>query len=231
MKPNQPTHRRKESAVSRTLKRIVFRTPVNLNPAVQTANYPKYAQGKGVEWTKAFTRWVNRSSIPIHSGFAWFAYFAVPSAFSGMISEKWGAHAPRVSCSAPSPNTLCGDVQVRRWRKPSGFPSAEAPTGAAGAYALDHADHLPPNNFVYDINTGGPLVAEFNTNVTWCPGLARYFLFRRRARGALAMGGAEDFSAHRPGHWRRRRPEGLSTGPGGRPPGNKVLGNYDCAAH
>ena len=184
MKPNQPTHRRKESAVSRTLKRIVFRTPVNLNPAVQTANYPKYAQGKGVEWTKAFTRWVNRSSIPIHSGFAWFAYFAVPSAFSGMISEKWGAHAPRVSCSAPSPNTLCGD----------------------------------------DINTGGPLVAGFNTNVTWCPGLTRYFLFRRRARGALAMGGAEDFSAHRPGHWRRRRPEGLSTGPGGRPPGNKVLG-------
>ena len=214
---------------------------MNLNPAVQTANYPKYAQGKGVEWTKAFTRWVNRSSIPIHSGFPWLAYFAVPSAFSGIISEKWGAHAPRVSCSAPSPNTLCGDVQARRCRKPSGFPSAEAPSGAAGAaalpnsaeaapfrgynraltliellvviaviailaalllpalskskeqalriaclnnlkqlqicshlYALDHADRLPPNNFVYDINTGGPLVAEFNTNVTWCPGLAPY---------------------------------------------------------
>src|SRR5438034_5244572 len=121
-KPSQQTHRRDESALRRTLKRIVFRTPVNLNPAVQTANYPKYAQGKGVEWTKAFTRWVNRSPIPIHSGFARLAYFAVPSGFSMMISEKWGTHAARVSCSAPSPNTLCGDVQVRQWRKPSRLP-------------------------------------------------------------------------------------------------------------
>src|SRR5712664_1087171 len=124
-KPSQQTQRGDESALGRTLKRIVFRTPANLSPAFQTANYPKYAPGRGVEWTKAFTRWVNRSSIPIHSGFPWLAYFAVPSAFSMMISEKWGAHAPRVSCSAPSPNTLCGDVQARRWRKPSGFPPAE----------------------------------------------------------------------------------------------------------
>jgi prepilin-type processing-associated H-X9-DG protein len=55
---------------------------------------------------------------------------------SSIISEKWGAQAPRVSCSAPSPNTLGGDVQVMRWRKSSGFPSAGAPTGAAGAAAL-----------------------------------------------------------------------------------------------
>src|SRR5205809_5128266 len=38
-------------------------------------------------------------------------------------------------------------------------------------YALDHNDLLPPNNFVYDVNTGQPSVG-FSTNVTWCPGLA-----------------------------------------------------------
>jgi len=40
-------------------------------------------------------------------------------------------------------------------------------------YALDHNDLLPPNNFVYDVNTGQPSVG-FSTNVTWCPGLAPY---------------------------------------------------------
>ena len=138
---------------------------------------------------------------------------------------------------------------VMRWRNSSGFPSAGAPTGAAGAalpnssgagallnpagagavrghnrafnliellvviaviailaalllpalskskeqalriaclnnlkqlqlcnhlYALDHADRLPPNNFVYNISTGEPLAGAFSTNVTWCPGLAPY---------------------------------------------------------
>ena len=41
-------------------------------------------------------------------------------------------------------------------------------------YALDHADRLPPNNFVYDIGTGEPLWGGFSTNLTWCPGLAPY---------------------------------------------------------
>jgi len=41
-------------------------------------------------------------------------------------------------------------------------------------YALDHADRLPPNNFVYDVDTGRPLWGAFSTNVTWCPGLAPY---------------------------------------------------------
>src|SRR5206468_11415290 len=41
-------------------------------------------------------------------------------------------------------------------------------------YALDHADRLPPNNFVYNISTGAPLWGAFSTNVTWCPGLAPY---------------------------------------------------------
>ena len=41
-------------------------------------------------------------------------------------------------------------------------------------YALDHADRLPPNNYVYDIDTGRPLWEGFSTNVTWCPGLAPY---------------------------------------------------------
>jgi len=40
-------------------------------------------------------------------------------------------------------------------------------------YALDHNDVLPPNNYVYDVTSGGPS-AGFNSNVTWCPGLARY---------------------------------------------------------
>jgi prepilin-type N-terminal cleavage/methylation domain-containing protein/prepilin-type processing-associated H-X9-DG protein len=41
-------------------------------------------------------------------------------------------------------------------------------------YALDHADRLPPNNYVYDIKTGEPLWGGFSTNLTWCPGLAPY---------------------------------------------------------
>src|SRR5436190_18673016 len=40
-------------------------------------------------------------------------------------------------------------------------------------YALDHNDILPPNNYVYDIDSGGP-AAGFSSNITWCPGLARY---------------------------------------------------------
>jgi len=40
-------------------------------------------------------------------------------------------------------------------------------------YALDHNDTLPPNNFVYDINSGGPSIG-FSSNVTWCPGVTRY---------------------------------------------------------
>jgi len=40
-------------------------------------------------------------------------------------------------------------------------------------YALDHDDVLPPNNFVYDVTTGQPSVG-FSTNITWCPGLARF---------------------------------------------------------
>ena len=40
-------------------------------------------------------------------------------------------------------------------------------------YALDHNDTLPPNNFVYDVNSGGPSMG-FSSNVTWCPGVTRY---------------------------------------------------------
>ena len=39
-------------------------------------------------------------------------------------------------------------------------------------YALDHADRLPPNNFMY--MAGAPLVPVFIAAVTWCPGLAPY---------------------------------------------------------
>jgi prepilin-type N-terminal cleavage/methylation domain-containing protein/prepilin-type processing-associated H-X9-DG protein len=40
-------------------------------------------------------------------------------------------------------------------------------------YAVDHHDVLPPNNFVYDIDTGQPQVG-FSTNWTWCPGVTRF---------------------------------------------------------
>jgi len=43
----------------------------------------------------------------------------------------------------------------------------------AHLYALDHRDVLPPNNYVYDVNSGGPSVA-FSASITWCPGLTRY---------------------------------------------------------
>src|SRR5438093_1532988 len=56
-----------------------------LKPAVQTAKHAKYAKGKGVERIRTFTLWENPSSLPIRSAFAWFAYFAVPSAFSRFI--------------------------------------------------------------------------------------------------------------------------------------------------
>jgi prepilin-type N-terminal cleavage/methylation domain-containing protein/prepilin-type processing-associated H-X9-DG protein len=41
-------------------------------------------------------------------------------------------------------------------------------------YAVDHADRLPPNNYVYDIDTGRPMWGAYSTNFTWCPGLAPY---------------------------------------------------------
>jgi prepilin-type N-terminal cleavage/methylation domain-containing protein/prepilin-type processing-associated H-X9-DG protein len=40
-------------------------------------------------------------------------------------------------------------------------------------YSVDHADHLPPNNFGYFVDTGTP-IPGLSTNYTWCPGLAPY---------------------------------------------------------
>jgi len=40
-------------------------------------------------------------------------------------------------------------------------------------YAVDHKDILPPNNFVYDVETGQPAIG-FSTNWTWCPGITRF---------------------------------------------------------
>jgi len=39
-------------------------------------------------------------------------------------------------------------------------------------YANDHGDVLPPNNSVYDINTGQP-IPGLDLSQTWCPGNAR----------------------------------------------------------
>src|SRR5207248_397819 len=38
--------------------------------------------------TGRFTPWENPSTLPIRSAFAWFAYFAVPSAFSRLILAR-----------------------------------------------------------------------------------------------------------------------------------------------
>src|SRR5438034_154588 len=40
-------------------------------------------------------------------------------------------------------------------------------------YALDFNDRLPPNNYVYDVDTLLPLPG-FSTNYTWCPGDVRF---------------------------------------------------------
>ena len=40
-------------------------------------------------------------------------------------------------------------------------------------YALDHSDRLPPNNFLYDNDTGAPLAGS-SAEITWCPGWVRY---------------------------------------------------------
>jgi prepilin-type N-terminal cleavage/methylation domain-containing protein/prepilin-type processing-associated H-X9-DG protein len=40
-------------------------------------------------------------------------------------------------------------------------------------YAVDHHDVLPPNNFVYDVDTGQPSPG-FSTTWTWCPGITRF---------------------------------------------------------
>lgn len=40
-------------------------------------------------------------------------------------------------------------------------------------YAVDHADTLPPNNYVYNLETEAPDPVAFSTNMTWCPGNTR----------------------------------------------------------
>ena len=43
----------------------------------------------------------------------------------------------------------------------------------AQLYSMDHDGVLPPNRFVYDINTQGPSHG-FSSKLTWCPGLAPF---------------------------------------------------------
>ena len=40
-------------------------------------------------------------------------------------------------------------------------------------YTVDHRGFLPPNNFVYIIQTEAPDPLMFDTNMTWCPGNTR----------------------------------------------------------
>jgi len=41
-------------------------------------------------------------------------------------------------------------------------------------YAVDHAGSLPPNNFVFEISSGGPLDDAFDAAITWCAGDTRF---------------------------------------------------------
>ena len=44
----------------------------------------------------------------------------------------------------------------------------------AQLYSMDYDNFLPPNRFVYDINTQGPSSHGFSSKLTWCPGLAPF---------------------------------------------------------
>jgi hypothetical protein len=63
---------------------LVSRQPIrsrfNMNPAVQTAKYSKYTNGKGLGRKRAVTCWANRAFCATHSTFAFFAWFAVSTA-------------------------------------------------------------------------------------------------------------------------------------------------------
>ena len=52
-------------------------------------------------------------------------------------------------------------------------------------YALDHADFLPPNNYVYDLTTESPDPVAFSTNMTWCPGNTRVDMTTRNVERGL----------------------------------------------
>src|SRR6266516_743278 len=75
----------------------------------------KYAKGKGVDWTRTFTRREYPSSPPIRSAFAWFAYFAVPSGFSRMNGS--------LPCRPSGDQRTSGDVPMRFAQRRSPFPS------------------------------------------------------------------------------------------------------------
>ncbi len=59
-----------------------------LKTAFQTAKYTKYAKGEGVEQESVFIQLVNRAFSPTHSVLAYFAYFAVPTSFSGFTNAE-----------------------------------------------------------------------------------------------------------------------------------------------
>ncbi|MEK7677904.1 MAG: hypothetical protein AAB676_18905 [Verrucomicrobiota bacterium] len=60
------------------------RHELNLKTAFQTAKDAKDAKGEGVEQESVFIQLVNRAFSPTHSVLAYFAYFAVPTSFSGL---------------------------------------------------------------------------------------------------------------------------------------------------
>jgi prepilin-type N-terminal cleavage/methylation domain-containing protein/prepilin-type processing-associated H-X9-DG protein len=41
-------------------------------------------------------------------------------------------------------------------------------------YAVDFAGALPPNNFVFEISSGGPIDSAFDAAITWCSGDTRF---------------------------------------------------------
>jgi prepilin-type processing-associated H-X9-DG protein len=52
-------------------------------------------------------------------------------------------------------------------------------------YSVDFHGYLPPNNFVYDIDTGGPSDGGFDAALTWCAGDTRFDTDARNIESGL----------------------------------------------
>ena len=61
-----------------------FEPELNLNPAIETAKYAKYANRYGLWHERNFSHQVNIAFSVIRSAFAFFVWFAVPTALFGL---------------------------------------------------------------------------------------------------------------------------------------------------
>ena len=111
---------------------------INLKSEIQTAKNAKYAKWKGIEPKMQFSRWVNRSFTPIRSVFAWFAYFAVSTAFFQLARVRISLEALFRSGELPSVHAEPFDRLLAAQALVEGFQfvSPEPPFRALGANCL-----------------------------------------------------------------------------------------------